>query len=202
MVTNADEPVPVFKKCARCRYSLRGLPANHACPECGLRFDERCALYRVTNPKQVLVVWSMMLGLGVVSLRNLPYLADLSAASAGETVAALLAALSVVFVPAGTWFFIRRYRRGFDVAITSDGLMLRLPDSGDDLIPWKNIGGASIKERRDGKAQVASILLKDKQKSVDIGGDANVFPKRSDVERFVQQVNERVHAANGPAATG
>ena len=42
---------PVFARCPRCDYSLRGLPANHACPECGLRFDEQCELYRTTNPK-------------------------------------------------------------------------------------------------------------------------------------------------------
>ena len=190
---------PVLKKCARCGYSLRGLPSRHACPECGLRYDERCALYRVTNPKQVLAVWSMMLGGGVLSLQNLPHLANLAAASAWETVGALVGALWVVFAAAGIWFFIRRYRRGFEVAIASDGLIVRLPGFSDELIPWSDIGGASTKERPAGKPQVASVRLRSKNKTVEIGGVANVFPKRADVERFVAEVNERVDATKGGA---
>jgi hypothetical protein len=77
-----------------------------------LRFDERCALYRVSNPKQVLALWFMILGWGWVSLKNLPHLANLADASAWDTVGALAGALWVVFVAAGIWFFVRRYRRG------------------------------------------------------------------------------------------
>jgi len=196
MTTDNEKPgsVPVFKKCVRCGYSLRGLPANHTCPECGLRVDERCALYRVTNPRQVLAIWLMILGGGWVSLKHLPHLANLADASAWDTVGALAGALWVVFVAAGTWFLARRYRRGFKVAITSDGLILRLPGFSDDLLPWRDIGGASVKERPAGKPQVASVFVKSKNKTVEIGGVANVFPTRATVERFVGEVNDRVGA--------
>ncbi len=136
-----------------------------------------------------------------MSLKNLPHFANLAGASAWETVGALAAALWVVFVVAGVWFFVRRYRRGFEVAITGDGLIIRLPGFDDDLIPWTNIGSAAVKEVREGKAQVASVLLKDRNKTVEIGGVANVFPKRTDVERFVRLLTERVHAAS-PAEHG
>jgi len=194
MITDNEKPgsVPVFKKCVRCGYSLRGLSANRACPECGLRFDERCALYGATNPRQILALWLLILGGGWVSLKNLPHLTNLADASAWDTVGALAGALWVVFVAAGIWFFVRRYRRGFKVAITSDGLILRLPGFSDDLLPWRDIGGASIKERPAGKPQVASVLLRSPNKTVEIGGVANVFPKRAAVERFVREVNERV----------
>ena len=199
MITNINKPAfaSVFKKCVRCGYSLRGLPANHICPECGLRFDERGALYRVTNPRQLLAFWLMILGGGWVSLKNLPHFANLAGASAWETVGALAGALWVVFVAAGIWFFIRRYRRSFEVAITSDGLILRLPGFSDDLIPWSDIGGASIKEHPAAKPQIASVLLRGKNKTVEIGGVANVFPRRADVERFVAEVNDRLDATTG-----
>ena len=29
-----------LKRCPRCSYDLAGLPRNHACPECGFRYDE------------------------------------------------------------------------------------------------------------------------------------------------------------------
>lgn len=202
MITNNDDPTvaSVFKKCVRCGYSLRGLPANHRCPECGLRFDERCALYRVTNPRQLLAFWLMILGGGWVSLKNLPHFANLAGASAWETVGALAGALWIVFVAAGIWFFVRRYRRGFEVAITGDGLILRLPGFSEDLIPWRDIGGASAKECPAEKPQIASVFIRSKNKTVAIGGVANVFPKRADVERFVAEVNDRVAATIGVEA--
>lgn len=199
MIKTDDKPVvaPVFRRCPRCQYSLRGLPTNHACPECGLAFDERCLLYRVTNPKQLLAFWLMILGGGWVSPKNLPHFANLVGASAWERVSALAGALWVIFVTAGIWFFVRRYRRGFEAATTGHGLILRLPGFSEDLIPWGDIGGASIKERPTGKPQIASVLLRSKNKTVEVGGVANVFPRRADVERFVEEVDERLNVPGG-----
>jgi predicted RNA-binding Zn-ribbon protein involved in translation (DUF1610 family) len=203
VTTHPDKPAPapVFKKCVRCGYSLRGLPANHACPECGLRFDERCALYRVTNPRQLMVFWLMIFGGGWVALKHLPHIANLGNASAWDIVGALAGLVWIICVPIAVWFFVRHYRRGFEVAITSDGLIVRLPGFSDALIPWRDIGGASIKDRPAGKPQVASVVLKSKNKTVDIGGVANVFPTRADVEQFVRHVTERLDAADDEGAS-
>jgi predicted RNA-binding Zn-ribbon protein involved in translation (DUF1610 family) len=203
VTTHPDKPAPapVFKKCVRCGYSLRGLPANHACPECGLRFDERCALYRVTNPRQLMVFWLMIFGGGWVALKHLPHIANLGNASAWDIVGALAGLVWIICVPIAVWFFVRHYRRGFEVAITSDGLIVRLPGFSDELIPWRDIGGASIKDRPAGKPQVASVVLKSKNKTVDIGGVANVFPTRADVEQFVRHVTERLDAADDEGAS-
>ena len=202
MSRTSDQPAAhsVFKKCARCEYSLRGLPANHVCPECGLAFDERCELYRATNPKQILFLWAAIFGGGWVVLRNLPHVGNFAAASAWEKVGALAGVVWIVCVPIAVWFVVRSYRRGFEVAVTSDGLIVRLPGFSDDLIPWRDIGGASIKDRPAGKPQVASVILKGGRKNLDIGGVNNVFPKRADVERFVEQVNLRVRTVDGEDA--
>jgi hypothetical protein len=173
MGTNADkpEPVPVLKTCARCGYSLRGLLANRACPECGLRFDERCALYGVTNPRQLMVFRLMVFGGGWVALKHLPHVANLAVASAWEMIGALAGAVWIVCVPIALWFIVRSCCRGLEVAITSDGLIVRLPGFSDELIPWR-----------------------------DIGGVANVFPKRADAEQFIRRFTERLDAADVEAA--
>jgi predicted RNA-binding Zn-ribbon protein involved in translation (DUF1610 family) len=198
---NPTASQPVFKKCVRCGYSLRGLPGNHACPECGLRFDERCELYRVTNPKQVLFVWIAIFSGGWVVLKNLPHVPNFAAASAWEKVGAVAAVAWFFFVGFGVWFLVKRYRRGFEVAVTSDGLIVRLPGFDDELILWDNIGSASFKQIPEGKPQIAEVFFKDKQKNVSIGGIANIFPTPAHVERFVEQVKARIRTAEGDDAS-
>jgi predicted RNA-binding Zn-ribbon protein involved in translation (DUF1610 family) len=196
MSPNTDNAVPVFEKCIRCGYSLRGLPANHACPECGLRLYERCASYRVTNARQLMVFCLMIFGGGWVALKHLPHVANLGGASAWEMIGGLAGVVWIVCVPIAAWFIVRSYRRGFEVAITSDGLIVRLPGFSDDRMPCRDIGDASVKDRPAGKPQVACIFLRSKNKTVEIGGVANVFPKRPDVEQFVRQVTERLDSAD------
>lgn len=188
---------PVFRACVRCGYFLRGLPANHACPECGLRFDEDCALYRVTNPKQVLAFSIMILAGGWVSLKNLPHLANFAAASAWDKIGALAAALWIVFVVAGTWFIVRRYRQGYEVAVTADGLIIHLPALPDDLIPWSDIASVDLQARAPNRPQTARVHLST-GKTLTIGGVANVFPDTAVAEDFVTRVDERVGTSTPP----
>jgi hypothetical protein len=176
------------------------LTANHLCPECGLRFDERCALYRVANPRQLLrrlLLISAFLCVSVWgSLMNLPRIWNLENQS---TLGKFSTVLSVVFLFCFVvliWSFVKRYRRGFEVAITTDGLILRLPSFSYDLISWNDIGAVSVKELPEEKPQVAIVVIKSKKRLVPIGGMANVFPKRADVERFVRQVQERIESPN------
>ncbi|MCZ6816248.1 MAG: hypothetical protein O7F76_06055, partial [Planctomycetota bacterium] len=90
------------------------------------------------------------------------------------------------------WRFARRYRDGFEVAITADGLIFRLPGFKCDVIPWANISGASVEETPWDEPQIASVMLDNPKKKVEVGGRCNVFSTRSDVERFVRKVNERI----------
>ncbi len=188
---------PVFKKCVRCGYSFRGLPADHACPECGLRFDEECELYRAANPRQILVVWIAIFSGGWATVRHLHHVTSFAAASAWQKVGALAALAWFPFVTAGLWMVIKQHRRGYTVSVMCDGLIVRLPGYKPDLIPWPTIQEASVKDLPEGKPQIAFVVLKDKQRPMSIGGVCNVFPKRADVERFVEQVNSRVRAASG-----
>lgn len=108
-------------------------------------------------------------------------------------IGALAAVAWIFFIGFAIWFLVRRYRRGYEVAVTGDGLIIRLPGYDDGLIPWANVAEVSVKETNEGKSKVASVILKDRGKKLDIGGVCNVFPKREDVERFVEQVYSRIH---------
>lgn len=44
--------------CPTCRYSLRGLPEKHSCPECGLRCDRNACL--LARPRRGLIVFGVM----------------------------------------------------------------------------------------------------------------------------------------------
>ena len=57
------------------------MPADHACPECGLRFDARCELYRAANARQILFLWIAIFGGGWIVLRNLAYLGKFATAT-------------------------------------------------------------------------------------------------------------------------
>ena len=132
-----------------------------------------------------------------MNLRSLPHLVNFAGASTWERTLACLAIVWVVIVVLGARFVIILYRRGFLVAVTSDGLFVRLPASKEAMIPWTQIASAEIKEKPAGKPQVARVVMKGEQKNLDAGGVNNVFPKRVDVERFVEQVNTRAVAARG-----
>ena len=166
MSPTSDQPDarPVFDKCPRCSYLLRGLPVDYACPECGLKFDEKCELYRAVNPKQVLLLWAAIFGGGWMNLRSLPHLVNFAGASTWERTLACLAIVWVVIVVLGARFVIILYRRGFLVAVTSDGLFVRLPASKEAMIPWTQIASAEIKEKPAGKPQVAKVIMKGEQK--------------------------------------
>ncbi len=160
-----------------------------------MRFDERCALYRVTNPKQMLLIWLMIFGGGWTSLQNLQHFGNLGAASGWQKLGAIAGVTWGIIAVIGTWFIVRQYRRGLDIAIMTDGLIVHLPGFKGDLIPWCDIGSASVKDRPTGKSQVALMFLRSKNKQVCLGGFANLFPHRADVERFVNEVNRRREAA-------
>jgi predicted RNA-binding Zn-ribbon protein involved in translation (DUF1610 family) len=195
---NTHTTDPVFKHCVRCGYALRGLPATHACPECGLRYDPRCALYRVTNPRQLIAFWLMILAGGWVSLRNLPKLARLDSASTWDIVGVVAAVVWIVFIIAGTWWLLRSARRGFKVAITTDMLVLHVPGSKRETVPWSDIESVAVKPLPEGKPQIATVKLRIHAAAVEVGGVANVFPRREDVERFVAEANARIAAAKHP----
>jgi hypothetical protein len=193
-------PAPVFKHCPRCGYRLRGLPADHHCPECGLRYDQRCSLFPVTNPRQVLIISLCMLGGGWAVLQNLPHLFDLRNATNMETFLAFCAVAWLIMVPCFLWVLYRRYRQGFKVAITTDGLLAYMPGTKEGLIPWTDIARVEVKPLPDQKPQVAFVHFRTKRSKLQLGGVANCFPTPDHVTRFANEVTARIAANPSPHA--
>ena len=200
MKKRTDEPSTrsAYQKCARCEYRLRGLPANHACPECGLRYDERSERYRVTNPNVILAIYAGMFGTAWISTKGLPNLFRWSSVSWWDRIHGLAGVAWLVMMALVIWMLIRHYRIGQEVAVTGDGLLLRMMGFNNDLVPWSRIDGAEIKVHP--KQQIALVTVKDRKRPVEIGSVQRFFPKKEDLERFVAQVNDHVRPADAETA--
>ena len=188
-----ESPRPPFKHCPRCDYSLRGLPPAHVCPECGLRYDEHCELYRVANPKIILTSLFSWIGMTWLVLRGLRYFRAWASASFWQRLGALGAAALLLGFAIVFWLMYRVYRRGQIVAVTTDGLLLRILKREEDLIPWQRVLRAYA--NRSGPPFIVTLQLQNPTKTLHIGGKYNFLPTRDNAERFVAQVNERALAA-------
>ena len=101
------------------------------------------------------------------------------------------AALGLLGMMALAVFLYRRYRRGQYVAVTTDGLIMRLVGHGDDLIAWSRVVSVTDKNQKQQKPQIARLQLREPTRSFDLGGLYNVFPTRAAIEQFVEQVQRR-----------
>ena len=189
---NGQSPPPVFDRCPRCTYSLRGLPTHHTCPECGLRYDEHCELYRIRNPKAAFTMLLCVTG-GVGGIvKGIEHLRHWATAGPWERLfglAVVIWAIAVVLVVRKLY---RIYRRGQFVAVTTDGLIIRMVACKDDLIPWERVQSVSLKQRPDHKPQIVILSLREPHKTLDVGGTYNFFPTKPDAERFITQVTARL----------
>lgn len=112
-----------------------------------------------------------------------------------KTISILLILLCIAAVA----FAVRRLRmlnrRGCYVAVTGDGLLIRMHRLAPEFIPWSNITRASASSR----TRVATIFIKDKKLVRHIGG---VFAKQQDTDRFVEQIEARIRAIDANARRG
>lgn len=198
--SDAEGTAPVFASCPRCAYSLRGLPARHACPECGLRYDEQSGLYPAANPKAIFVIFLGIFGGGWSTLRYLPHLGNLAGATVWQLLGLLCAMLWIPFVIVGAMVIWRRYRRGFHLAITTDGLYVRLPGWDESIIPWCDIESATHLPPKKGHPHRVRLTFTTGRRPADLGGVCNIFPRAEPAERFVEQVTGQIAVRSAPHA--
>jgi len=180
----------MLEVCPRCGYSLQGLPTDHACPECGLRYDAGSAIYRASQRKLLSAMVGGAFGwlFGGVQLFH-AYI--MSPPRVRMVLFALLAAYVGGFVWAARYSY-RLLRSGPMVALLPEGLFIRLQRLDGELIPWSNIARAAANK----SMKSAALFIRDAKMVRDIAG---VFRAPADVERFADQVNERVRAATNGA---
>lgn len=188
-----------FKRCPRCAYALRGLPADHACPECGLRYDPESRVYRPKNPWAATIVMVVALFAGWPSAKNIPHIFDWDSASIFERVVAILGCVWLVVAVSGLIFVWRKFRRDPLVAIIPDGLFIALGSSTDQFVPWPEVRSAEVRPgRHNDKSQIVFVHRADGGKLA-LGGLPDIFPNRFTANEFVARINTRVENAS-PAA--
>ncbi len=189
---------PLLQECPRCAYSLRGLPTDHTCPECGLAYDEDCEFYPTIKPKRLIFQLSLLIGLGLILLPSLRHFGNFMMVSSWLKLKAIAAVLWWTGVLQQLWLWAKSYRAGTGVAVTSDGLFIGLSVVRGELVPWANIHEATVTRRPESLQDIACVKIKDRLLPRYIGESVRVFPTRADVERFVAQVNARVEASREP----
>jgi len=181
----------MIETCPRCGYSLQGLPADHSCPECGLRYDAESAIYRHLYPAAVFgflgggFAWFW----GAINLFHAYH----QVPKPWQAVILLCWLIFVVFTAAAGRYCYRLYKKGLLVAVLPEGLYLRLQKLDGEFIPWSNIARAAANK---GVKSVA-LFIRDSRTVRDVTG---VFRSPGEVERFAEQVNARTRPAEGAAS--
>jgi len=169
--------------CPQCGYSLQGLPENHACPECGLRYDRDSEVYKHLNPVSLFAGMLGFLG-GTAGMFNLAR----TFGNAGPFWRICIIMSLVIYFGAAAWFaryVYRLYRRGPLVAVLPEGLYVRLLRIHGDRIAWTNVSRVAFNRAQ----KVATLIFVDGRPVLDICG---VFASLGDAQRFVSQVAARV----------
>jgi hypothetical protein len=186
----------MLQACPSCGYSLRGLPAAHRCPECGLAYDEHSGMWRKKNNKSVVLC-------AIAVIFGSLYMAGMS----GQIVTGVLRwaspGLTVIFsflIIATTlfaWFFMVRrnfglWRSGHVVASTCDTLIWCADTTGEHSVPWSNVSRVAVKPWPLGVV----VFLKQEKAVVDIVGP---FKNRDEAEQFVESASIYINGAKSAA---
>ena len=131
------KPRAIPDACVHCGYSQTGLPAVHACPECGFQYDDQMYIIRAKGPWGLSALNLFAMLFTVVFFRSMaqPPI-DFLAEFVGESIANGLGLLVLVAVV--IWFvriFIRLWTTNRYAAVTPTGIRARTL-SGEISVPW------------------------------------------------------------------
>lgn len=124
------------KICHRCGYDLSGLPEDHRCPECGLRYDADTRSWRPSEPwiqSAALLMLVMYTGLPVLIWRK----------QALELVVRVLATTVLCFLVVRAW---RQERKGILVAVHPEGVFIR-DHYREEFFDWASIESLEVDVR-------------------------------------------------------
>lgn len=209
MTDSVTKYTDAFANCVRCGYSLRGLAADHACPECGLAYDRKSEVYRISNPRGALLSELVLAAGGVSPLIVLIWLPALLAyhfsvlTRPQAFVAALIVALFMLvgFANASRDAF-RNYRVGIYVVMLPGGLFVNLPMCEHNFVEWERIKKLGTCED-DPECRSCSLLLYlcdgDDEDTVEIGGMCRFFEDQAAADRFAQDIQGRMRSSSAQA---
>lgn len=168
-------------KCPHCRYSLRGLPVRHTCPECGLVYDETCVLIRLRGWRKG-DVW-LVGGLGVVASTGLVFWRLHS--SAGDPVPAwqVFAYLGVLVASLTSYVLRARFNRRA-VIINHLGVTFDTPTIPVRFVPWTDI------ERASSDLKTERSRMEDRAGTALVDCEAEDLSTNDLAERCAREINE------------
>jgi hypothetical protein len=169
----------VFDKCPRCDYPLTGLPEEHACPECGLRYDKNSRIYRLRRRSVYLDM--AILGFGIYALLTLFRLQNVAGIWRGLSI--LLLSAYCVGMAWVAYILYRAQRLGHHVATTCDGLLLHLPGAKLRIFEWSNI--SRVEPTR--AALGAILFIRDQRVVMNLTG---MFRSPTEAAEFIRIVTD------------
>jgi len=166
--------------CPKCDYDLQGLPASHACPECGFEYDSYTRVWRDVRWKQRLKrgVNIVFFGLGLLLLFG--SLQQFWAGSAGLGV-------MLFFQAAFGGIVVTVLNPPHTIAVTPAGILRRRPLWPLRCTPWAKIDDAIIKF--DGRQWMVQ-LLDNKRKETSAFNVEDLFINREDCEGVLRHYVE------------
>jgi len=172
--------------CPQCQYSLRGLPATHRCPECGLGFDAESlmwiAKYRGLHwrPDWRLLVAAPSSFVGPLLLFLICYF------SKYDLMGIFIAVLNIVLGLHQTWqWYDRRYRSLPFLALLPDGIWFRDGTNRVRSIEWESVGHAV-------DDPITGLLIKNAKGYP--AAVADVFSSRNDLQVAIRTITARLES--------
>ncbi len=138
-LTFSGFPPSDHMNCPKCNYALNGLPAEHACPECGFTYDAASRIWYIRPPRFVIVILS--LAVGIPLLFSIQQLTKLTLTDGRFPLGlslftlALYGIMAVFFI----WMIRRNRRSPTLLGMSPAGLFARTESGKFRLTPWHDI---------------------------------------------------------------
>jgi hypothetical protein len=185
----ADEPP--FERCPRCRFRLTGLPADHYCPECGLRYDSSCKLYGF--PMERGLKYTMPIVFTLYAVMAVWCCFGYATDPAEFRKVMLFLVILLPFLALATVTTQRDLERWseYGVAVTADALVFRNPGL---LLPtavytWEQIIRADMSRAAIYGCSVVALKVRGRREKIRVGRG---FTTLEDAERFLLHVRGRM----------
>lgn len=178
--------ITMLTRCPQCRYSLKGLPSNHRCPECGLQYDQDSAVFSHTRPYEFIVLIACNVLLIWIVIKG--WILDSDDSSFDWRI--LLACIALLLIGPVIYQIARHYslyRRGPMVAVLPQGLRVQLDEQYD--IPWNDIAEVLGKD----KSKSVALKLHSQRLSVTI---KDVFANDAQRHDFIAHIRRRTTTPN------
>jgi hypothetical protein len=139
---NQGAPQHALDRCPVCNYSLRGLPAAHRCPECGLEYDEHSIIWYPPRRRRWYAAFFALVSLGITGagIEGI-FLFE------GTTADFWIGMGAVAFGILGFVLAVRGFLTRPFVAVVPLGVIVRMRAQAVEVIPWDQAGSLEVRER-------------------------------------------------------